>query len=51
MSGRAILQPVSAMVLLTIGVGITLYVQRVAEMRERRIHPQAVASAAQIWHS
>ena len=48
MSGRAILQPVFAMVLLTIVVGITLYVQRVAEMRERRIHPQAVASTAQL---
>ena len=48
MSGRAILQPVFAMVLLTIVVGIALYVQRVAEMRERRIHPQAVAFAAQM---
>ena len=46
MSGRSILFPVLALVLLTIVVGIVMYRQRVAEMRARRIHPQAVASAA-----
>ena len=43
-----ILHPVFAMVLLTGIVGVVMFAQRVAEMRERRIHPQAVASASQM---
>jgi hypothetical protein len=43
-----ILHPVFAMVLLTIVVGIVMFRRRVAEMRERKIHPQAVASASQM---
>lgn len=43
-----ILHPVFAMVLLTSIVGVVMFAQRVAEMRERRIHSQAVASASQM---
>ena len=43
-----ILHPVFAMVLLTGILGVVMFAQRVAEMRERRIHSQAVASASQM---
>ncbi len=48
MTAGSILHPVFAMVLLTSIVGVVMFAQRVAEMRERRIHPQAVASASQM---
>jgi hypothetical protein len=44
----AILHPMLAMVLLTIVVGFVMYRRRFAEMVERRIHLQAVATAAQM---
>jgi hypothetical protein len=41
----AFLLPVLAMVVLTFGVATLLLRRRIGEMRTRRIHPQAVASA------
>ena len=35
----------AALVLLTIAVGIRMFIERTREMRERRIHPQAVANS------
>lgn len=46
MQMNPILGPVLAMVGVTLFVWIALYVQRVGEMRRRRIHPQRLASAA-----
>jgi hypothetical protein len=37
-----------AMLVLVVGVGLCLYLRRVAEMRRKRIHPQAVALSAQM---
>ena len=37
-----------AMVVLVAAVGLCLYLRRVAEMRRKRIHPQAVALSAQM---
>lgn len=48
MSERAILLPALAMVALTIVVWFRMYTSRVAEMRRERIHPQAVATSAQM---
>lgn len=48
MSDRLILLPMLAMVLLTGFVLVVMFRQRAAEMRERKIHPQAVAVAAQM---
>ncbi len=45
---RAILFPALAMVALTIVVWFRMYSSRVAEMRRERIHPQAVATSAQM---
>lgn len=45
MDQTAILQPVVALVLLTLFVWIRLYVERLGEMRERRIDPQAIATS------
>jgi hypothetical protein len=45
MSGRAFLWPVLAMVALTFAVSLLMYKRRIAEMREKRIRPQALASA------
>lgn len=45
MDQTAILQPVIALVLLTIVVWIRLYVERLGEMRERRIDPQSIATS------
>jgi hypothetical protein len=36
------------MVLLTFGVGLRMFLSRVREMREKRIHPQAVSTSAQM---
>ena len=48
MSERAILLPALAMVALTIVVWFRMYTGRVAEMRRERIHPQSVATSAQM---
>ncbi|HET9046725.1 MAG TPA: MAPEG family protein [Casimicrobiaceae bacterium] len=45
---HAILFPLLAYVLLTAIVALLMYRRRVGEMRTRRIHPQQVASAAQM---
>ena len=47
-SRHAILFPMLALVLLTMAVGIVMYRRRVAEMRAKRIPPQAVATATQM---
>ena len=43
---QAILHPLLALVLLTVIVGGVMFRRRVREMRARKIHPQAVATAA-----
>lgn len=43
----AILFPVLALVALTFVVAVRMFLQRVGEMRARRIHPQAVATSQQ----
>ena len=48
MSERAILFPALALVALTIVVWFRMYTSRAAEMRRERIHPQAVATSAQM---
>ena len=45
---NAFLLPLAAMVALNFLVWLRLYQTRLGEMRRRRIHPQAVASAAQM---
>ena len=45
---RAIFLPALAMVALTIAVWLRMYASRVAEMQRERIHPQAVATSAQM---
>jgi len=47
-SRHAILFPMLALVLLTMAVGIVMCRRRVAEMRAKRIPPQAVATATQM---
>jgi len=47
-SRHAILFPMLALVLLTMAVGIVMYRRRVAEMRAKRIPPQAVATTTQM---
>lgn len=47
MTRELILLPTLALVFLTAGVWVLLYIRRVREMRGRRIHPQAVATRAQ----
>ena len=47
-SRHAILFPMLALVLVTMAVGIVMYRRRVAEMRAKRIPPQAVATATQM---
>lgn len=47
MEQHLILWPVFAMVALTFSVLVTMFVQRVGEMKRERIHPQQVASSAQ----
>jgi hypothetical protein len=46
-ASTSILWPLFAMVLLTCIVWARLYIERVGEMRERRIRPQAIATAKQ----
>lgn len=46
MNPRAILWPVLALVALTFVVSLVMYRRRIAEMRSKRIRPQAVATAA-----
>jgi len=48
MREHAILFPALAMVALTIVVWFRMYTSRVAEMRRERIHPQSVATSAQM---
>jgi len=48
MSDHAILFPALALVALTIVVWFRMYTSRVAEMRRERIHPQSVATSAQM---
>ena len=45
---HAIFLPVLAMVALTIAVWLRMYATRIGEMRRERIHPQAVATSAQM---
>ena len=45
---HVILLPIAAMVVLSAVVGGALLAQRTAEMRRRRIHPQAVATSSQM---
>ena len=45
MTDGAILWPVLAMVALTFIVSLVMYRRRIAEMRERHIRPQAIATA------
>ncbi len=45
MNARAMLWPVLALVALTFGVMLVMYVRRVREIRARGIHPQSLASA------
>ena len=45
MQQTAILFPVIAMVALTVLVAVAMFLQRVGEMRLRRIHPQAMATS------
>ena len=45
MSQTSILLPCVAMVGLTAAVAVRLYVQRIGEMRARRIRPQAIATS------
>lgn len=47
MSHSSILLPCAAMVLLTGIVWVVLYVERLGEMRRRRIEPQSLATARQ----
>jgi hypothetical protein len=48
MSAKAILYPMLAMVVLTAIVGVVMFRRRVAEMQSRGIHPQRVATSAQM---
>ena len=48
MQANAIFLPALAMVALTIAVWLRMYVARIGEMKRERIHPQAVATSAQM---
>ena len=48
MAVQLILWPAFAMVALTLAVWLRMYVERLGQMRRQRIHPQAVASSAQM---
>ena len=48
MTAKSILYPMLAMVVLTVIVAVVLFRRRVNEMRSRRIHPQKVATSAQM---
>ena len=45
---QAIFHPALAMVALTIVVWLRMYASRIGEMKRERIHPQAVATSAQM---
>jgi aryl-alcohol dehydrogenase-like predicted oxidoreductase len=45
-ANSAIILPAIALVLLTAGVWVRLYVDRIRELRQRRIDPQALATSA-----
>ena len=45
---HAIFLPALAMVALTIAVWLRMYAMRIGEMRRERIHPQSVATSAQM---
>ncbi|HEX6930204.1 MAG TPA: MAPEG family protein [Gammaproteobacteria bacterium] len=47
MRSELILQPFSAMLLLTLAVWLRLYFTRIPEMRRQRVHPQKLATRAQ----
>jgi hypothetical protein len=44
----AIFHPALAMVALTLAVWLRMYFSRIGEMRRERVHPQAVATSAQM---
>ncbi|MGD9598860.1 MAG: MAPEG family protein [Steroidobacteraceae bacterium] len=48
LSPTAMLMPMAAMVALTAIVWVRLYFERIGEMRERRIRPQAVATSREM---
>ena len=48
MEQRVIFLPALALVVLTIAVWLRMYVTRIGEMKRERIHPQAVATSAQM---
>ena len=48
MRSQLIFLPALAMVALTIGVWLRMYANRIGEMKRERIHPQAVATSAQM---
>ena len=48
MGNNAIFLPAVAMVVLTIAVWFRMYVTRIGQMKRERIHPQAVATSAQV---
>ena len=48
MEARLIYWPAVAMVALTIVVWVRMYRTRIAQMKRERIHPQAVATSAQV---
>ena len=48
MSANAIWWPAVAMVTLTFAVWCRMYFMRIGQMRRERIHPQAVATSAQV---
>ena len=48
MGNNAIYMPAVAMVVLTIAVWFRMYVTRIGQMTRERIHPQAVATSAQV---
>lgn len=48
MQANAILLPAVAMVALTCAVWLRMYASRIGEMKRERIHPQAVATSAQM---
>ena len=48
MSAKPILYPMLAMVVLTAIVAVLMFIRRAAEMRSRGIHPQRVATSAQM---
>jgi len=48
MEPRLILLPAVAMAALTFGVWWRMYVMRIGEMKRERIHPQAVATSAEM---